>query len=191
MADQSQDAIHREMYRKSLDNIRVYNPTNADYIIEWDGFKHVVPHKNKDTGFGKGQRVLSRYLAEKYARDMKNQIINMESEERVKQMIEDAPLELKSKYQDDPFEKQKLYERVPRTDDPKKIKEIYDVLWMGVEEQYGLDQEVADTSDGKIDVRTVEERTLADLERPVKKQEIDTKYPITSNKKKLLEEVQA
>ena len=190
MADQSQDMIHREMYRKSLDNIRVYNPTNEDYTIEWDGFKHVVPSKNKDTGFGKGQRILSRYLADKYVRDMKNQIINMESEEKVKEMIKDAPVELKGKYQDDPYEKQKLYDRVPRTDDPKKIREIYSVLWLGIESQYGLDDPITDTSSGKIDTRTIEEQILSEMDRPAKKQVEEEKPTISSAKKKLLDEVQ-
>ena len=44
---QETEAFHRELYRRSLDSIRVYNPLDKDFTILWDKFKHTVPNKNK------------------------------------------------------------------------------------------------------------------------------------------------
>lgn len=187
MDNQQNSPVLREMYRKSMDSIRVYNPTNKDFVVEWDGFKHIVPASTKDVGFGKGQRVLARYLAEKYVRDMRTQIINQENEKAVQAMIDDAPYELKSKYETDPYERQRLWDRQPRTDDPKKTKEIFKTLWMGVEERYGLDQIGDEESPLKIDTRTMEERILAEMDKPIGKIEVKSE---PKPKAKLAEEVQ-
>jgi hypothetical protein len=79
----SGEAFKRELYRRSLDSIRVYNPTDEDYFVEWDGHNHRVPGKNKDTGEGKGMRILPRYIAEKYCREMKNKLINEENDKKL------------------------------------------------------------------------------------------------------------
>lgn len=184
---ENNNAVLREMYRKSMDSIRVYNPTQKDFVVEWDGFKHIVPSSKKDVGFGSGQKVFARYLANKYAKDMKDHLINTKNEEEVKAMIEDAPRDLRAKYESDPYERRVLYDRVPRTDDPKRIKEIFEVIWMGVEERYGMDQAEADENDGKIDTRTIEEQMLAELDNPAPKPEPKVQ---PANKAKLAEEVQ-
>lgn len=207
MADKQTDAIHREMYRKSLDTIRVYNPTDQDYSVVWDGFKHVIPSKNRDAGQGKGQRLLPRYIAEKYVRDMKNKLIYEEGEQKVKQLLEDAPKELKIKYEADPYERQKLYDMAPRVDNPTEIAKWYKVLWLGVEEQYGLDSPESTSQPEMQDQRPIEEQILEQMEtknpdeldiEPVIKdqptqpliQEIpEAKYPINKKKENVIKEV--
>ena len=195
------DAIKREMYRTSLDSIRVYNPTKTDFTILWDGFKHTVPNKDKDVGFGKGQRVMPRYLAQKWCRDMKNKIIGEESEILVQDMIDRASDDMKLKYQTDPLEKQRLYDRTPSINDESTIKRVYEIIWLGIEEQYGIEDETPIENDGKVDQRPIEEQVLDGMNRPVKKPEIkktwlDPKpevkppvnpaiYPISQAKKKL------
>lgn len=198
MDDKNPDAIKREMYRESLDSIRVFNPTDKDFTILWDGFKHTVPNKNKDTGFGKGQKVMPRYLAAKWCRDMKNKIIGDASEEKVREMIEKASPDLKIKYEADPLERQRLYQMTPGINDSKEIERIYDIIWLGIEERYGIDDEVPTAHDGIQDQRPIEEQVLAKMNRPVKKAyQEDIKastpspvYPISNAKKKLAEEVE-
>jgi hypothetical protein len=177
MANNS-DAIKREMYRTSLDSIRVYNPTDTDFTIVWDGFKHTVPSKSKDTGFGPGQRVMPRYLAMKWCRDMKNKIMGEESEKKVQEMIASASQDMKIKYEADPLERQKLYGMTPTINDPKEIQRIYDIIWLGVEERYGIEQE--STQAGEVeDQRPVEEQILDSLNRPVKKTAPIAATPVT------------
>lgn len=167
-----QSAIHREMYRKSLDKIRVYNPTEQDHVVVWDGFKHVIPSKHKDMGWGKGERVVDRYIAEKYCRDMKNKLIYEQGEEFVEKLIERATEDMRIKYQTDPYEKQRLYNQAPSINDEKLIKKIYDTLWLGVEEKFGID-EIVEENDGIEDNRPVEERILLDMDRPVKRPTVE------------------
>jgi hypothetical protein len=42
------------MERKSLDTIMVYNPTDKDYMLEWDKRFHRIPARNRNAGFGNG-----------------------------------------------------------------------------------------------------------------------------------------
>lgn len=193
MADEKSEMIKREMYRTSLDSIRVYNPTDKDYAVIWDKFKHIIPAKDKDTGYGKGQKVVPRYIANKYVREMKNKMIYESADVRVQELISRATEDMKIKYQSDAFERQKLYEMTPSISDPKEIERIYDILWLGIEEKFGIDDaEDEIPNDGKIDTRPIEDQILERMERPAKKREepVDTKYPISS-KKKLVSEVSA
>lgn len=170
------EALKRELQRQSLDIIRVFNPTDENFVTDWDGFKHVIPAREyKD---------LPRYIARKYIKDMKDKLIN--------EMQEKELISLKAKLEkqgvdDVTFKAQELLMRKNnyRTDDPKLIAEIYPKLWKGVISKYGLD-ELPDEAPSKIDNRPIEDRILADLDKPYV-EEVKTDYPI--NKKKAVEEV--
>lgn len=185
-----QEAFHRELYRRSLDSIRVYNPTDKDFIVVWDKFKHIVPNKNKDMGYGNGQKVLPRYIAQKYAKDIKNQIINNMADEELNA--------LKKKYEEQGVENPLLKanlsvegKREYRTDNQELISKIYKQVWLGVEEEYGLTAEEKETkSDGQIDSRPIEEQILDNMDKKYVPEEIkhevvisDEKYPINKTKK--------
>ena len=76
MDNPATEATKREMYRLSQDDCMIYNPTDKDFVIEWEEHRFVVPNKNKDLGWGKGKREVKRYLAIWYCKHMKDQIIN-------------------------------------------------------------------------------------------------------------------
>lgn len=206
------EALKRELYRKSMDRIRVYNPTDKDYTIVWgtEKYKFVVPNKNKDTGWGKGQLVIERYLAEKYARDMKNLLIHKMADDALDAMtkkLEAAGVDNFLWKANESFTQSGKY----KTDNPELIKQIYEEIWLGVEEEYGLDTVEDDDSGYRSDLRPVEEQILSTLDRKAKprasseqilthentSQEIPTEAPITDSKypinkkKKLIEEVSA
>jgi hypothetical protein len=191
------EAVKREMYRKSQDLIRVYNPTSEDYTLDWDKFKHIVPHKDKDMGWGKGQRVMYRYLAEKYVREIKNKLINEMADGSVQKMLEGMAEVSRTEFLADPYMKQKLYDKAPRTDNTELIRKIYKICWLGVEEEFGLIDTPEVEGDGVVDRRPIEEQILDEMERPAKKieevqivKEPEATYPINKNKKKeILKEV--
>ena len=197
---QETEAFHRELYRRSLDSIRVYNPLDKDFTILWDKFKHTVPNRNKDTGYGKGMKVVPRYIAQKYAKEIKNHIVNNMAEDKVKELMEKASDDLKIKYESDPYERQKLYEMSPKTDNPELIKKIYAQVILGVEEEYGLSVEEKQVdSDGEIDPRPVEEQIFDSFDKKYVGEEVkqparltesepEKKYPI-NKKSKLVKEV--
>ena len=199
------DAILREMYRKSNDKIRVYNPTDKDYILIWDKFKHLVPNRNKDIGYGKGMKVFERFLAEKYAREIKNQMINEMADKRLRE-LEDKLIKAGNS---DPLVNANLQlERGNyKTDNPELTKKIFSQVWLGVEEEYGLiAEEKTVENDGTLDTRTMEEQLLDTMDKrytptiteelpqslPTTEESLPAapkKYSINKSKKKLIEEV--
>jgi len=199
---QETEAFHRELYRKSLDSLRVYNPLDKDFTFIYDKNKFTIPNKNKDVGYGKGMKVISRYLAMKYAKEIKNYMINSMAKKNVEELMEQASDDLKIKYDSDPYERQKLYEMSPKTDNPELIKKIYGQVILGVEEEYGLSaEEKVPEGEGIVDPRPIEEQVFDSfdkkyvpeaIEQPVALSEaeppVEKKYPI-NKKKKLVKEI--
>ncbi len=139
---QNPDAYKKELERRSMDSIRVFNPTDTDYYVEWDGYKHRVPGKNKDEGIGKGMRVLPRYIAEKYVREMKNLLINQMNDKRLADIKEKLQ---KAGTADIVWNANTELERQHdvRTDNPELVKKYYEICWLGVEQEYGMDEVTA------------------------------------------------
>lgn len=144
MAELTGEAWHNEQRRKSQDLIRVYNFLDEDYVLVWDEggaqAKFVIPNVNKDMGWGKGMRVMQRYLARKYVNEMVTKVINLRQDNKL--------TELKKKLQKQgasniPFNanQELLSTEGVRTDDPKVRHELEDMLWLGIEEEFGLDRE--------------------------------------------------
>jgi hypothetical protein len=147
MSDLQGEAWHNEQRRKMQDQIRVYNPTDKDYTLRWDDggavSKFVVPAKDKDMGWGKGMRVMQRYLALKFTRELTTEIINskfneilLEKKEKLEKQgataVEyNANIQLMgTKYSDT----SKADVRQP----------IEDEIWMGIEEEFGMDIEMTE-----------------------------------------------
>jgi len=149
-----QENVRREMARTSQDLILVDNPTDKDFAIEWDGYKHIVKAHS--------QRTLARYLALKYVKDMKdlmiNEMANRKFEELMKERSKKGMVELT------PFEKQEVWNRTYSTNDPTLIAKIYPQLWLGVAEEYGLDA-VADDASQLRDFRSDEQKILDSLSK--------------------------
>jgi len=189
-------SILREMQRTSLDLIRIYNPTDEDFTIVWDGYKHIVPNKNKDTGYGKGMRVVQRYLAMWYLKHITDKIITEKQDAKIAQ--------LRTKYEDAGIEDSILKAQLEvernrslRTDNEQEVKKIAEVVWLGIEERYGMDDEVVEQATS-IDQRPVHEKVVDELTNKVYKKKVEPveeveekKYPINKSKNKLEQEVSA
>lgn len=192
--DEKSETLKRELYRSSLDSIRVYNPTDQDFYVIWDGQKHLVPSKNKSyLNQPKGHRVLLRYLANWYRKHMTDYIINKEQDVKL--------MELKTKYQEAGVEDSLLKANLDvernrglRTDNEEEVRRIASIIWLGIEEKFGLDDEIQETSQ-EIESSNVNDRISKELENKVYKKEVTEEkqeqavtYPINA-KKKLVEEV--
>lgn len=125
------ERIKLEMVAKSLDTIRVHNPTLEDFVIwnnrsQTNGIpaqKWTIPSVNKDVGYGKGNLDLPRFAAKKYIKGMTTLIINREWEVEWEK--------LKKKYRRDEWER--VEQRMtPKTNDLKKMEEILPTLWVGL-----------------------------------------------------------
>lgn len=196
-AQARKDAILREMERKSLDTIMVYNPTEKDYPLEWDKRYFIVPSKFKDKGFGKGKLELPRYLAEKYAREMKNHIINTLADSYM------ADLRRKREMAGQPFrdkfeENNDALPLVPKTNDLDRVREIYKTLILGVVREWAMELPPDLNTGDKYDEKTPEEQVLESMNTPYlatieeTEQAFDeTPPPVPANKakKSVVEEV--
>lgn len=132
------DAWHQEQRRKSQDLIRVYNPTTQDYILMWENERFIVPNKDKDTGYGKGMRVMQRYLAQKYVKEIVDKIILQNADMKLFEIKE----KLEKQGNTDPTyfaNEQLLHAQGMRTDDPTTRQPIEDQVWLGIEEEFGMD----------------------------------------------------
>jgi hypothetical protein len=181
------NAILREMQRTSLDLIRIYNPTDKDFVILWDGFKHIVPSKNKDIGYGKGQRVVQRYLAMWYLKHMTDQIITEAQDNKLK--------DIRKKYEDAGMEDALLKanleverNREMRTDNETEVKRIAEIIWLGIEEKYGMDMQ-EETKQGNIDQRPIHEQIADTMKEKVYRKPVEESVFPINKKKKLIEEV--
>jgi hypothetical protein len=149
-----EEAWHKEQFRKSHDLVRVYNPTDKDFKINWDGNIHVVPAKSEKT--------LIYYVAVKYCRDMKDQLINQRNDEALTKEI--ASRFSKGFPEWTPYDKQTYLDKLPKTDNEKLVSDIYNQLWLGVEEEFGLDA-TDEASEERLATIPVEEKVLATMNR--------------------------
>ncbi len=146
-----------------LDWCMVYNPTSEDFYIEWLNtqgrpWKYLVPSKNKDIGFGKGQYETQRYLAIWYCTHMKDKIINdkilKEGYDKLKEREEKGLPQLTK------FEEQKaIWDKTPRTNSNKELAALYPILWLGVTREFGMDYTPSEGPQN-IDQTTPEEKVL-------------------------------
>lgn len=145
MADLNGEAWHQEQRRKSLDMVRVYNPTDEDFNFVYDGYRQMVPNKNKDIGYGKGMRVLQRFVAEYYTKHIVDKMIIEKSDTKLKE-VKDA-ME-KRGAADIEFNANQQVMNQYRVDDIQLREPLEDQVLLGTEEEYGLN-DLAETVEPK------------------------------------------
>lgn len=161
--------VRREMERYSRDLIRVANPTESDFDVFNDGYKWTVPNRNRDMGRGKGQQVFPRYLAMTYVTRMTDYLLTKEADEAIeaenKRRVESG-LQPMTKYAGG---EQERFEAPLKTNIPDRRQAIMKQLWLGIEEQYGMDQMKEETI---IDTRMNDEELMNSLDFPAKRQAV-------------------
>lgn len=180
----AEERFHKESARKANDTIRVYNPTNKDYFIIWDGYKHRVP--------AKGTLDCPRYIAMTYRRDMVVQLIN--------ELADVKRLEWKEKRDKDGKAPLSFYEmnlelfpNEPRTDNQELVTAFSKQIWLGVVKEFGLDDVTPQMQMGQVDLRTLEDKVMEELDTlRVSPLETDPAPVLTpTDKKKLAQEITA
>jgi hypothetical protein len=143
MADNIQgEAWHNEMRRKSQDMIRVKNPTDKDYTLVWDeggaSARFTVPSEHKDIGWGPGQRVMQRYLARKFTKEIVDKMLLHKQDEKLTQLKDKLE---KQGATDVAYNAnmQLMSESRLRSDLPSVREPLEDEVWMGTEEEFGVD----------------------------------------------------
>ena len=124
-----------ELIRRSQDIIRVYNPTNENYVVEWDkaltNTQWIIPHKNSNQfGSGMGMRDVPYFIAIKYLAEMTKKCIYLEAEEEWKKLRKNyGATEYVAK------EEERLV--IIKLRDNKKLDEWRSKLWVGLVRRNG------------------------------------------------------
>lgn len=164
------EQVKREMYRKSLDELRVFNPLSEDRIVVYGGFSHRVPSKE--------ETVLVRYIAEKFVKETIDFMINKDESEAVekennRRKKNGHPL-LTAQEREQFDISQKL------TTSNEVLREKYmKIVYKGVAKQYGFEmpeQKAIETDRRSADTRLMEkfdEETPPEVVDEVKKEELE------------------
>ena len=132
--DKPKSLFHQELERRANDLIKVFNPTDKDYIVEWsrrDGSKLFrVPAKS--------DAILIRYIAEKYLQEMfdklmvdkANAAVIAENEKRIAKGMEEM-----TKWKDQVRFESQYYN--PSLEESKKL---LATLYGGVVQEFGVDR---------------------------------------------------
>lgn len=162
---------HKEQERRSFDVIRVKNPTNKDYVVEWGkpATYHRVP--------ANGTADVFRYIATKYCRDMKDLLINEFNQKKHDEEIAERRKKGLAQFESKWHENEATYARpdYKKTNDVKEAVAIYSELWVGLVSEFGKDQPVQTgsfdnipTSDEIKALESVANRKISDIEeKPV------------------------
>lgn len=150
------EKIRRELHRRSLDQIVVNNPTDNDVTVIWDKFRHVVPANST--------RTLPRYIAMKYIRETTDRMIYMEEEEHVKSQNEKRANNGHPPLTPQEREQQALQYGI-HLGNEKKREELFEQLYGGISEEYGVDMPDSEPQIEKRDKRTFEEKMMEKHER--------------------------
>jgi hypothetical protein len=130
--------IHAELERQSNDRIRVYNLLDEDFPITFDSHTWIVPARTKDTyNVGNGQRILPRYIARHYVSKVTDYILGNRMVSAVKK--ENASRIAKGMAAMNLWQEQEIFESNFRIDNMESRAKIANLVWLGVEEEFGLD----------------------------------------------------
>lgn len=144
MADNS-SSYHNELERRANDLLRVYNPTDEDYIVIWDKKSGGKVFRVR----AKQEEVLFRYIAEKYIREMFQKLINEEVEKAVLKANEERIA--KGMAEMTKYAEQYRFESPLINPTSDKAKRIISILYVGVDREYGVDREFGEEASAPQD----------------------------------------
>lgn len=154
-----EEVFHRELERRSLDIIRVKNPDNEDFFVEWD-----KRHWNVKA---QGTLDVPRYIAIKYCKDKAVDVINKLNDKMHASDIEDRAKKGLPAFESKWHEAQATTEqpRYPRTNDKELLSKLYSEYWVGLVYEYGKDEPMQQTqATEELDMTPVELKIIKEME---------------------------
>jgi len=151
---ESIEKVKRELRRRSLDQIKLYNPLDIPFQTIYEGFTYVI--KPKQEG------VFLRYIAMKWLKEFVDYMINEEEAREVEK--ENAGRKKKGWQIMSPDERDQFVVRNKLvTNDPDKRSLYMKMVYRGISQEHGLD--IPEPTPIKRDTRPQDEKLLEDLER--------------------------
>jgi hypothetical protein len=146
---------HQKMYDFERDILRVKNPLTTDFTFIYDMLPITVPSQ--------GTLDIERYLVRRYIWAMIGHIYEQLNEARIEKAHE-AFSRTQPDVIDDPYLlNTKIYDRLPRSDDPKFQEQVIKDCIIGVVKKYGSDRQIPkQVQNGRLDPNTPLYMTLID-----------------------------
>ena len=171
------EKLNRELRRKSLDQLKIYNPLDTAFQTVWEGFTYVANPKQ--------ETLMLRYIAEKWMREFTDYMINKEEQDAVD--IENDKRRKKGWEPMNPQERDQFDLRNKfMTNDPEKRLQYMKLAYRGISQEHGLD--LPEPVAVKRDVRPQDEKILEMLDKEMGVREIlpEDNFDIEDKKSELL-----
>lgn len=157
----------RELERRAQDDILVHNPTNLEFIQPFDRIAFKIPSIHEDKGYGEGNMVVPRYVAELYVKNMTDKILGEKQLNAVKEENERRiknGMKVMDEYMGGEGDN---FRRALRIDNESAREEVFAMLWQGVYREYGAGDLTLEQPLENRDNRTFEERMAEKYDKPV------------------------
>lgn len=130
--DNEMELAKRELTRRALDTIRVYNPLDHTFAFMYDRYWHRIgAHATKD---------MDRYLAKHFFKKICDKMIGDQIMLKGNELKALREKQMGKQFLDKYEENTEIWDRVPKLNDPELIDQIKQVVLLGVVEEYGLDE---------------------------------------------------
>lgn len=151
----AQEAYRRELERRSLDSIKIFNPLEEEYICYWDGYGNRFPSHRES--------IYPRYIAEKAMKEIIDKILTDKAEHDIK--------EINRKRMDNgqqrltPQERWEIESSIEYKISEKSLRRpLVKQIWKGIEKEYGMDMIPALAEKKNIDSRPVDEQLIDEID---------------------------
>lgn len=124
-------ANRREMERRSLDIVRIYNPLETRFNYMHDSRYHSVD--------GKSTKDVTRFLAAHYFKKIAERIIGDQQLKTGAELLALREKQFGRTFLDKYEENKEVWDRTPKLNDPELLKEIYNTVILGLVEEYGME----------------------------------------------------
>lgn len=126
------EIVRRELERRSLDTIRVYNPLDTVFRYKYDSRNFSVP--------AKGTADVERYLAEAYAQKIIEHMIGRDQLVKGNELLALRQKQLGKTFLDKYEENKEVWDRVPKLNDRELIDTYGEMVVLGLVEEYGMEE---------------------------------------------------
>ena len=152
----------RELQRRSLDQIAIFNPLDIEFQTIYDGFTHIAPAKKEST--------FPRYIAEKWLKEFADYMINRDEDTEVRK--ENEKRKAVGHQPLSPEEKNDFVSAngLLTSNDDLRLKYIK-IAYKGISREHGLDMPAGQTPQ-KLDKRPADVKILEALDK-----EMGTEFP--------------
>lgn len=178
--EQQMEFSRREMQRKSLDTIRVFNPLEYTFKFKYDGYPQSVPAKSS--------KDFPRYLAVLFFKKISDEIIGQQIMAKGEELLKLREKQLGKSYLDKYEENREVWDKVPRLDDVELLAQIRDIVILGLVEEYGYDEvQEAPASIKPVDFRPMHDQLFSEMDKRIAEEPAKPLKPLI--KKPSVEEI--